>query len=162
MNISNDSPAVDYVKYFTEQFPRDLAQMATLRDELAVRQGAISAAKDAISDREAAKAELTEAKTVLSNANAEAKFLLDAANDKTVAAETKEKELNAETKKLNSALVEREKTIDRLEAEYNTKLDSLTKQQNAANIRSVQLNEQEATLQNRVKAFQDKVAALNA
>ena len=47
MNISNDSPAVDYVKYFTDQFPKDLAQMASLRDELAKRQGAMSAVQDA-------------------------------------------------------------------------------------------------------------------
>ena len=55
MNISNDNPSVDYVDYFTKQFPQDLAKMAALKDELAVRQGALSAAQDAIADREKAK-----------------------------------------------------------------------------------------------------------
>ena len=35
---------MNYVDYFTNQFPKDLAQMAVLRDELATRQGALTAA----------------------------------------------------------------------------------------------------------------------
>ena len=55
MNISNDTPGTDYIKYFTEQLPKDLAQMAALRDELAIRQGALSAAEATVADREAAR-----------------------------------------------------------------------------------------------------------
>ena len=62
MNVSNDSPTVNYVDYFTKQFPKDLAEMATLRDELAKRQGALSAVEESLKDREAAKAELEKAK----------------------------------------------------------------------------------------------------
>ena len=51
MQVSNDTPALNYVEYFTKQLPVDLANMAMLRDELAVRQGALSAAQDAITDR---------------------------------------------------------------------------------------------------------------
>ena len=54
MNISGDTPGVDYVAYFTKQLPKDLAAMAALRDELAVRQGALSAAEAALADRDAA------------------------------------------------------------------------------------------------------------
>ena len=82
MNISNDSPATDYVQYFTKQLPKDLAQMAALRDELATRQGALSAAEAALADREKAKEELANAKlqaaSILSDAAAkqdEAKLL---------------------------------------------------------------------------------------
>ena len=46
MNISNDTPGTDYLTYFTTQMPKDLAAMAALRDELAVRQGALSADED--------------------------------------------------------------------------------------------------------------------
>jgi chromosome segregation ATPase len=162
MNISNDSPAVDYVKYFTEQFPRDLAQMAALRDELAVRQGSISAAKDAIADREAAKAELAEAKFVLTNANIEAKNILDSANIKNNEIKINEDKLNAEIKKSTLALSEREKNVSKLETEYKTKLEFLATQQVETSALSAQLAEQESLLQNRVKSFQDKVAALNA
>ena len=41
-SISNDTSAnIDYVDYFVNQLPKNLAQMAALRDELAVRQGAL-------------------------------------------------------------------------------------------------------------------------
>lgn len=65
MNILNDAPSVNYVDYFTNQFPKDLAQMAALRDELAIRQGALSAAQDALVDREKARQELDAAKKKL-------------------------------------------------------------------------------------------------
>jgi len=50
MDISGDNNHVSYDKaidYFTKQFPLDLAQMMAARDELAQRQGAISAVQDA-------------------------------------------------------------------------------------------------------------------
>jgi len=62
MNISGDTPGVNYIEYFTKQMPLDLAAMAALRDELAVRQGALSAAEAAVADRDAAAAELAAAK----------------------------------------------------------------------------------------------------
>ena len=48
MNIINDTPGTDYLSYFTTQMPKDLAAMAALRDELAIRQGALSAAADTV------------------------------------------------------------------------------------------------------------------
>ena len=90
MNVSNDSPAVDYVQYFTKQFPQDLAQMATLRDELAKRQGAMSAVEASLKDREAAKAELEKAKVQADDLVAEAKA--DNAAAKAKLAEVKDKE----------------------------------------------------------------------
>ena len=36
MNVSNDTPSVNYVEYFSKQLPIDLAKMAVLRDELEV------------------------------------------------------------------------------------------------------------------------------
>jgi hypothetical protein len=62
MQVSNDTPALNYVEYFTKQLPVDLANMAMLRDELAVRQGALSAAQDAITDRAKAAEELATAR----------------------------------------------------------------------------------------------------
>jgi hypothetical protein len=46
MDISNGSGGIDsskFIDYFTKQLPLDLAQMATLRDELERRQGAMTA-----------------------------------------------------------------------------------------------------------------------
>jgi len=46
MDISNDSQqAIDPIEYLTKKFPADLKLYVALRDELAVRQGALSAAQ---------------------------------------------------------------------------------------------------------------------
>lgn len=62
MQISNDTAALNYVDYFTKQLPIDLATMAALRDELATRQGALSAAENAVADRAKAAEELAAAR----------------------------------------------------------------------------------------------------
>ena len=81
MQVSNDTPALNYVEYFTKQLPVDLATMAALRDELAIRQGALSAAQDAIADRAAATAELAKARTDAAAIMADAKTASDAAKE---------------------------------------------------------------------------------
>ena len=62
MNISNDNPSVDPIEYITKQLPKDLVQLLQVRDELAVRQGALSAVEDAVADRAKAKAEMEAAR----------------------------------------------------------------------------------------------------
>jgi ribonuclease Y len=161
MNIVNDNPGVDYLAYFTTQMPKDLAQMAALRDELAKRQGAMSAVEAAVADRAAASAELKAAK-------AEAKDLLADAKDKNAAATAKGKELDARELALNiryadvenalqakaDAVAERERRVSSNETSQATLKDKLEE-------RSAQLDADRAVLDSRVKAFQDKVAALS-
>ena len=161
MNIVNDNPGVDYLAYFTTQMPKDLAQMAALRDELAKRQGAMSAVEAAVADRAAASAELKTAK-------AEAKDLLADAKDKNAAATAKSKELDAKELALNiryadvevalqskaDAVAERERRASSNEVSQAALKDKLEE-------RSAQLDADRAVLDSRVKAFQDKVAALS-
>ena len=64
---------MDYMDYFLNQLPRNLATMAALRDELAVRQGALSAAQDAVADRAKAAEELTAARATAAEMVAGAK-----------------------------------------------------------------------------------------
>jgi hypothetical protein len=57
MNITNDSTgSPDYIGYFTKQFLIDLGKMAELRDELAKRQGALSAVEATIKAKSTADA----------------------------------------------------------------------------------------------------------
>ena len=92
MEISNDTAhGVDYLYYFTTQLPQDLARLAALREELQVRQGAMSAVEDATRMRDEAAQILASAKeeadalradTKAKNADATAKKkLLDARED---------------------------------------------------------------------------------
>ena len=162
MNISNDTPALNYVEYFTKQLPVDLATMAALRDELAIRQGALSAAQDAVADRAKAAAELATAKTQAAEMVAAAKDKNDKAKVKTDELAARETELADQVKAFetfsaerDAALTIRENTFDtreRRQSENQTRLDAL----------EAKLAEDQASLDARVKDFQAKVAALKA
>lgn len=162
MQVSNDSPAVDYVKYFTEQFPRDLAQMAALRDELATRQGALSAAQAAIADREKAAQELALATEKAAALKAEAASVASEANAKLKAVVDKEAAFDAAAAQSSEALAIREKDVAKREAQATIAANSLILQQAELDKRLTSVAEQESALQELVKAFQDKVAALSA
>ena len=161
MNIVNEQPNVDYVTYFTQQLPKDLAAMAQLRDELAKRQGALSAVEKANKDREKAakvlEAATAEAATIVADAQkvADANAVKKAelyvfetelvADRKAFAAETVAKTADLMTREQQVA--SREAAVVALQAEYASKLQAL--------------DADRAALNARVKAFQDKVAALN-
>ena len=79
MDIANENPSVDPIEYITKQLPKDLVQLLQVRDELAVRQGALSAVEDAVADRAKAKAEMEAAQAEALAVRADAKqFLVDA------------------------------------------------------------------------------------
>lgn len=162
MNVSNDTPALNYVEYFTKQLPVDLANMATLRDELAVRQGALSAAQDAITDRAKATTELATAKTQADEMIASAKDKEEKAKVKLADLKTREdaladsiKAFDLDSANRETALSVREKATDTCEKRQ---------QQTQANLdaKEAKLIADQSALDARIKAFQDNVAALKA
>lgn len=161
MNIMNDQPNVDYVTYFTQQLPKDLATMAQLRDELAKRQGALSAVEKANKDRE-------KAAKVLENATAEAATILEDAQKVAKANDDKKAELSAleeallvQQKSFASEMVTKTADLTRRESEVAAR-ESTTRTDEANNATlHAQLKADRSALDARIKAFQDKVAALN-
>jgi hypothetical protein len=160
MNIINDQPNVDYVTYFTQQLPKDLAAMAQLRDELAKRQGAMSAVEKANKDREKAAQELE-------TATAKAALIVEEAEKVARANEAKKADLNTQEAALlvkqkaflseaalktvdlgnrEQQVANRESAVAALQNEYASKLQSI--------------DADRVALDARIKAFQDKVAAL--
>ena len=161
-NVSNDTAAVDYVDYFTKQLPKDLAAMAVLRDELAQRQGAMSAVEDANKLKEQAAAALETAKTEAAAMLADAQTALDAAKAAEKALDDREKDLSAQENAFNT---DSEKTAK----DQAARDQSLQVRELAATERETELDAAAATLSAaqkpldaRVTAFQDKVAALTA
>jgi hypothetical protein len=162
MNIVNEQPNVDYVTYFTQQLPKDLAAMAQLRDELAKRQGALSAVEKANKDREKAAKVLEAATAEAATIVADAQKVADASAAKKAELYVLETELVADRKSFVSEaaaktsdlmnreqqVANREAAVAALQTEYATKLQAL--------------DADRAALNARVKAFQDKVAALSA
>jgi hypothetical protein len=163
MNIQNDSAAaVDYVTYFTKQLPQDLAAMAALRDELAVRQGALTAVEDAAKMRE-------DAKQLLATTKADAQASQLAASNLVADAAAKKQVQDA-----------RQKDLDKRDADAAAAASEnariLAAQVKAADVQAVALAVREATLTqaqeklaeaqsvlaSRIATFQAKVAAINA
>ena len=160
-----DNGSIDpakFLDYIAQQFPTDLANLIKTRDELAKRQGAISAVDRANNDRAKAAAELDAA-------NAKASSILADAQAEALAVQAKKAEIEAEAATLEKAqkafaadtadktvslmnreqqVANREAAVAVLQAEYANKLQAVEADR--------------ATLNARIKAFQDKVAALSA
>jgi len=163
MNVIGDNAAqVNYVDYFTKQLPKDLAAMAELRDELAKRQGALTAVDEA----NKLKADAVEA---LAKAKAEAKALVDEANEanqkaKADAALAKAQlaseaaQVAAQSKDLSA----REKVLSQREKAVTAREEDVTKREAVVESAAAKYRAEQDALNERVKAFQQKVAALTA
>ena len=165
MNVHDSSGAIDsakFLEYIVNQFPGDLKLMIEVRDELALRQGAVSAAQLAIADREAAAKELADTKAIIGEMLADAKAKNAEAKAKKAALDEREKAIDSREKMISDELTLRDTDIQTREDRVAAK-ESNVAQAAAENdkIRSV-LEEQAAALDARIKAFQEKVASLTA
>ena len=171
MDISNGSGGIDsnkFIDYFTKQLPLDLAQMATLRDELERRQGAMTAVDDAN------KAKL-EADAILAKAKAEAQNLIAQTNSKKQIADKLIVDLNQQQKDLDLKKINFDNQVDFQNAELNkrtkaadkrddvlTERETIVKQKELDNsAKEAELAQYQVELDSRIKAFQDKVKLLS-
>ena len=162
MNVSNDTPSMNYVEYFTKQLPVDLASMAALRDELAVRQGALSAAQDAVTDRATAAAELTAARSQAADLVAVAKDREEKSKAKAAELTARESAVTDSIKAFDAASAERGTALSLREKASDTREARQQRIQADLDAKAAQLSADQTALDARVQAFQDKVAALKA
>lgn len=151
---------MDYVEYFTKQLPLDLARLAELRDELKKRQGALTAVDETIRDRDAAASDRALAAETLRQAKADADKLLKDAEEvsannlsmqKSLA--RKERDLNSKESDLINARIEFEAQRTAAETNLNSRDEALA-------VTAAQLEREKAALDERIRAFQEKVAKL--
>lgn len=145
MDISNGSGGIDsskFIDYFTKQLPLDLAQMATLRDELERRQGAMTAVDEA----NKAKAE---ADALLASAKAEAEDLVTQASLQKQLADKLLAELNQQQKDLDLKQINFDNSMDFQNAELN-------KRAKAADKRDAALVDREITVKQKKKIIWQK------
>ena len=171
MDISNGSGGIDsnkFIDYFTKQLPLDLAQMATLRDELERRQGAMTAVDDAN------KAKL-EADAILAKAKTEAQNLIAQTNSQKQIADKLIVDLNQQQKDLDLKKINFDNQVDFQNAELNkrtkaadkrddvlTERETIVKQKELDNsAKEAELAQYQIELDSRIKAFQDKVKLLS-
>ena len=164
MDISNGSGGIDsskLVDYFSKQFLKDLGEMAVLRDEWAKRQGALSAVEDANNLRADAEAYAQGHKAEIDANLVEAKELNAAAKELKKALDARQKDLEDREGKLekdNAALASAVASHKRAVADAEASLQATEK---ALKIAQDRLAADQAALDARVKAFQDKVASIN-
>jgi hypothetical protein len=162
MQVSNDTNSVDPIEYITKQLSKDLVQLLQVRDELAIRQGALSSAQNALADRDAAKQELAAANAEAYAIRVDATADREAAKQELVDAKAKAKDLNAKANVALANAVDRETAVELREKLVADREAYQTVTQADIDSQQVALKSQTAALDARIKAFQDKVAALTA
>ena len=162
MNITNDGAQTDYLTYFTKQLPQDLANMAALRDELALRQGALSAVEDSTKMRE-------EAARTLASTKDECATLKTDTQAKNAEATAKKTRQDIRETDLNAREAAATKSAEDTQASLTSQALMLGKLEAALIAREGKLEEGlvalaagKADLDARVKLFQAKAAALTA
>ena len=160
MNITNDGAQTDYITYFTKQLPQDLANMAALRDELALRQGALSAVEDSTKLRAEAAALLASTKDECATLKTDTQAKNAEANAKKTRQDIRETDLNAREAAAT-------KSAEDTQASLTSQALMLGKLEAALIAREGKLEEGlvalaagKADLDARVKLFQAKAAAL--
>lgn len=160
MNITNDGAQTDYITYFTKQLPQDLANMAALRDELALRQGALSAVEDSTKMREEAARTLASTKDECATLKTDTQAKNAEANAKKTRQDIRETDLNAREAAAT-------KSAEDTQASLTSQALMLGKLEAALIAREGKLEEGlvalaagKADLDARVKLFQAKAAAL--
>jgi len=165
MNVFDTSGNMDsakFIEYIINQFPSDLKSMVEARDELAKRQGAMNAVDEANRDRAAAKLLLDtateESKAIVANTkakNAAAAAKLQELDAREAVLDKRSADMEADINARMDVMAQREKRNSTIEASLNALQLSLDE-------RAIKLEADRVALEARVKAFQDKVAALSA
>lgn len=164
MNITNDAGSLDsgkFLDYIKKNLSSDVAQLVAAKDELAKRQGALSAV-------DAANKAKADADKYAEDKKAAADALLDKAAGKNADADLKQVKLDALAKELETIeatvtkkLDARDKELTALAALLSAKEESLSKLQSTLANDKARLDADRVALDARIKAFQDKVAAIN-
>jgi chromosome segregation ATPase len=154
----NHTNLLDYIK---NQLPNELTTLVNLQAELAQRQGAMNAVAETLAARDEAKVALETAKTQADDMLAQAKDNLAAAKAKAAAATAKD----AETTKAAAdfALASSAKSVElaALEKKLGDKEADIAYRQDKLTAAETAVAQDRAALEARIKAFQDKVAALS-
>lgn len=164
MNVFGDFGQIDtdkFLDYVARQLPADVATLVQARDEIALRQGALTAVQDAAKLRADAKAELDAAKKDAAVLVAEAQRKLEENKllQNELNANLRAYDLQAESFKRDSTakwseLAAREKAVAIKEADVASREEKMRFAQDA-------LQAERQRLDARIKAFQDKVASLS-
>jgi len=163
MNVFNDSGQIDsekFLDYVARQLSLDVANLIKVRDEMALRQGALTAAQDAAKLRSDAQVELASAREAANVMKAEAqrqlhdaKLLKEELEANLQAYDKQAKTFNRDSTAKWAELAAREKVVAMKEADLASREKDLRSAVDELAIEREHLS-------SRIKSFQDKVASL--
>jgi len=164
MIVSNDTGHLDmgkFLDYIQNNLSSDVAQLVSVRDELALRQGALSAVNDAVKIKtdaeEYARIKIEDANGLFVKATAQSADA-DIYAAKLTALEVA---LNAREEEINKDLAAREKQLNVLAATLAVKEATLNDKQIILDNDNADLSAARDVLNARIQAFQDKVASIS-
>ena len=164
MNVFGDSGGIDsakFLEYVAKQLPLDVAAMVKAKQEMAKRQGAMTAVEEAHKLRAAAQAALDAAKDQAAGILADAQAQAAEAASKMVEQDTREAAMNAREAAFSASSASQIADLIRRESEVASR-ESTVQAAAASNATlQSQLQADRNALDSRIKAFQGKVAALN-
>lgn len=164
MNIQGDSGSMNHtslIDYIKNQLPNELTTLVNLQAELAQRQGAMNAVADTLAARDEAKAALETAKTQADDMLAQAKDKLAAAKAKAAAADAKDDETTKAAADFAAASSAKSAELAAWEKKLGDKETDIAYRQDKLTVAEAAIVQDRAALEARIKAFQDKVAALS-
>ena len=164
MDFHGDGGSLNHtnlIEYIQKQLPGELTTLVNLQAELAQRQGALSAVAEANADREKAKQILADASAQADSMLSNAKATLANVKAKQQTLDALEAALTARTVDFNASSEKQTAELDAQAKLQAAKATDLAKQQTQLDEANEALAQDRATLEARIKAFQDKVAAIN-
>lgn len=162
MDVVHDNEPLDVVKYITTQLPQDLLQLIAVRDELATRQGALSAVNDIAALKDQATLALASARADSAEMLTDAQAKLSAAKAAQDALSLREEALNRREEAFDSSSAQTAKDQNALAVALLAREASATAREEQLALATAELASAQKTLAARVAAFQEKVAALTA
>jgi len=160
--LTNDTAAFDPVEYYTKQLPLDLARLTALRDELAKRQGALTAVDEIHKDREAAALELETAKSQAAKILADAKAVDTKANSKAAGLDAREAALTRTHAETTAAVTAREDAVASQERTVAAREATVATKEQALEAMAAKLEAEKNAFNAKVAAFQNMAAQLKA
>lgn len=165
MYVFDQTGVVDSAKlieYITKEFPGEFKRLIEARDELAKRQGALSAVDDALKMKAKAEDTLAAAKAEAASLIADAKAKQEDAKAKLAAAKVQEDEAAKAEKALTLRIEKFNADAQATQVKHDAERAALDKGVAALQADRAKLAADRAALDDRIKNFQAKVAALSA
>ena len=164
MYVFGDSGEIDtakFLEYVAKQLPADVATLVKTKQELAKRQGAITAVNDAIKLRASAESALTAAQEQAAAILEDARSAAVKTADQKAEQDAREAVLNAREAAFLASFASKNDELTRREIEVTAREHTVREDaaENAAVFEQLQVDQNALDL--RIKAIQDKVATLN-